>query len=83
MRHKRSKFLVMKILTSNFFVLKILQPLFAKAAPVKPFRGVGGGGYNPPAEVFLKRTGLRPNRTSPSRNFFFAGIPQVLFNSHA
>ena len=83
MRQKRSKFLVIKILTSNLFVLKILQPLFAKPAPVKPFRGAGGGGYTPAAEIFLKKTSPKLSPTSHSPNYFFARIPQAIFPSNA
>jgi hypothetical protein len=50
------KFFVIKILTSNSLALKILQTLFAEPAPVKPFRGVGGGGY-------LKISAFFPNGT--------------------
>lgn len=40
----RHKSFVLKILTSKLFAIKILQTLFANAAPSKPFRGMGGGG---------------------------------------
>jgi len=82
-QQERSKFIVIKILTSNSFVFKILQPLFAKPAPIKPFRGVGGGGYTPLAKIFPKRTRLKRSPTSQSPDYFFAGIPQAIFNSHA
>jgi hypothetical protein len=82
-RQKRSKFPVIKILTSNFFVLKILQPGFAKPATVNPFRGVGRGGYTPATEIFPKRTCLKHGLKSQSPHYFFAGIPQALFRSHA
>ena len=82
MLQKRSKFLVIKILTCNSFVLKILQPRFAKAAPVKPFRGEGGGGYTPPAEIFPKQTSLKLRFKSQSPNYFFVRIPQAVFTSH-
>jgi hypothetical protein len=82
-RQKRSKFRVIKILTSNFFVLKILQPRFAKPAPVKPFRGVGGRGDTLPTEILPKRTRLKRGLKSQSPNYFSARIPQVIFHSRA
>lgn len=83
MRQRRCKFPVIKILTSNFFVLKILQPGFAKPAPVNPFRGVGGGGNTLPTEIFPKRTRSKHGPKSQAPDYFFAGIPQAIFHSHA
>lgn len=34
-----------KILSSNPYALKILQTIFVNLAPVKAFKGEGGGGY--------------------------------------
>jgi len=82
-RQKRSKFIIIKILTPNSFVFKILQPILAKPAPIKPSRGVGGGGYTPPTNIFPKRTRFKRSPTSQSPDYFFAGIPQAIFNSHA
>ena len=83
MRQKRSKFPVVKILTSNFFVLRILQPRFANPAPVKPFRGVGGGGYTPATEIFTNRIWPKHTARSQSPDYFFVRIPQAIFHSHA
>jgi hypothetical protein len=41
---KWPKSFAFKILTSKPLALNILQTIFAKAAPVKAFRGWGGGG---------------------------------------
>jgi len=49
------KFFVVKILTSNFFDIKILQTLFADPAPVKAFGGWGEGGY--PGKPRFSRNG--------------------------
>jgi hypothetical protein len=43
---------VFKILTSKLFDIKILQTLLAAPAPVKAFRGVGGGGYTARTQIF-------------------------------
>ena len=43
-RHSR-KSLVLKILTSKLFDIKILQTLFVGPAPSKPLKRIGGGGY--------------------------------------
>src|ERR1700739_1107084 len=51
------KSLVIKILIRNPCTLKILQILFAKPAPVKPFREWGGGGY--PSQLGISRNGSR------------------------
>ena len=83
MRQKRSKFSVIKTLTSNFFVVNILQPGFRKTAPVNPFRGVGGGGYTPASEMVRKRTWAKHAARSQPPNYFFARIPQAIFHSHA
>jgi hypothetical protein len=82
-RQKRSKFPVIKILTSNLFVLNILQPGFRKPAPVNPFRGVGGGGYTPATEIFRKRTWPKHAARSQPPVYFFVRIPQAIFHSHA
>ena len=50
---------VFKILTSTSYALKILQTLSAKSAPVKAFRGVGGGGY--PSFSAASQNGTRSN----------------------
>jgi len=44
-RDREPNSLVVWILTSKLFDIKILQPLFADPAPVKAFGGWGGGGY--------------------------------------
>ena len=49
---KARKSFKVKILTSNSYALKILQTIFATPAPVKAFRGVGGGGYPPIPRIF-------------------------------
>jgi hypothetical protein len=51
---KARKFFVVKIFTSKSFVVKILRRFFAKPAPVKPFRRVGGGGYTLEPKFFPK-----------------------------
>jgi hypothetical protein len=51
-RGRGSNSLVVKILTSKFFDIKILQPLSADPAPVKAFRGWGGGGYTQEPRFF-------------------------------
>jgi hypothetical protein len=43
-RYKARKFFEIKILTSHPSALNILQTIFANPAPVKAFKGVGGGG---------------------------------------
>jgi hypothetical protein len=55
-----SKPFVLKILTSKFFDIKILQTLFANPAPRKAFRGVGGGGYLAFLPTFPNRQQRRP-----------------------
>lgn len=42
-REQRANSFAVKILTSKPLGLKILQSIFAEPAPVKAFRGVGGG----------------------------------------
>jgi hypothetical protein len=61
---------VVKILTSNHFVIKILQPLFAKPAPSKAFQREGGGG-TPLNHDFskMKEAENRPPKLV-SQNFF-------------
>jgi hypothetical protein len=41
----RRKSSVLKILTSKFFAMKILQTFFVRPAPSKPFQRGGGRGY--------------------------------------
>ena len=84
MREKRSKFPVIKILTSNFIVLKVLQPTFCKTRASQAFpEGWGEGGIPFQPEIFPKRTGFKHGLKSHAPNYFFAGIPQAIFHSHA
>jgi len=69
---KRHKWLVIKILTYNPLRLKILQTSFANPAPVKAFRGGGGGG--PPRFHRSPKTKLTDNHVARALNKeFFRG----------
>ena len=59
-RGRGSNSLVVKILTSKLFDIKILQTLFADPAPVKAFRGWGGRG------VYLEKPGF-PGMDQPKQ----------------
>jgi hypothetical protein len=74
---------VFKILTSNSYGLKILQTLFAKPAPVKPFQGVGGRGVSLTTPDFPKwNTPESPSRELLS-HFFSRFIHRKKLSPHA
>ena len=64
-------------------VIKILRTLFAKAAPVKPFRGGGRGGYPLQGLTLPKPTSPEPRLPNPSDNFFFVRCPQAILKPNA
>ncbi len=76
-REKAHKLFVVKILTSKSLRLKILQGTFAKPAPVKAFRGEGGGGVPHSPTIFPKRNSLKRARRARSPNYFFGKFPQA------
>ena len=82
MRNTRNSILF-KILASNSYGLKILQTLFAKPAPVKPFQGVGGRGVSVPRSRFLKWNRRKNRVGSLLTCFFFVTYPQGKFSPHA
>jgi hypothetical protein len=67
---------VFKILTSNSYGLKILQTLFAKPAPVKPFQGVGGRGVSLTTSRFPKWNTPEITLSRAVVPLFFAIYPQ-------
>ena len=75
--------IVFKILTSNPYGLKILQTLFAKPAPVKPFQGVRGRGVPLTTPNFPKWTSPEHPLESCCPTFFSLTYPQDIFNPHA
>jgi hypothetical protein len=75
---KRYKSRIFKILTPNAFAFRILQTLFAKPAPVKPFAGVGGEGDTPCGNHFPKRTSLERPAQQRTSDYFFARYPQLI-----
>lgn len=69
-RENDRKSFVIKILTSNPLRLKILQAIFAKAAPVKAFQRVGGGGVPLEGADFPKRISPASPHSRKSPNLF-------------
>src|SRR5271167_4477354 len=65
---------VLKILTSKPLGLKILQTNFANPAPVKIFKGGGGGGYPRKPALFPKRTRRKALIRTRSAKLFSAGF---------
>lgn len=67
----------------NPHALKILQPLFAKLAPVKPFQGKGGRGVSLASLNFPKRNWFEPTFPVASARFFLATSAQDILHSYA
>jgi hypothetical protein len=63
-----------KILTSNPYVLKILQSIFAEPAPVKAFRRGGGRGVPEKTYPFPKRNSTPGRSNDTLSKYFFAII---------
>jgi len=78
---KARKLFEIKILTPNSYALKILQTIFAKPAPVKAFRGMGGRGYTSKRNVFPKRNPLKCWFQHAKRNIFLRSFPHPAENS--
>jgi hypothetical protein len=70
-REKVRKSFVVKILTSKSLGLKILQTFFAKPAPVKSFKGVGGGGTS--ANPHFSQKGTRSHAVGVTHRENFLG----------
>jgi hypothetical protein len=75
--------ILFKILTSNSYGLKILQTLFVKPAPVKPFQGVGGRGVSLTCSRFPKWNRRKNRFGSLLTCFFFVTYPQGKFSPYA
>jgi hypothetical protein len=69
MLQKARKSFKLKILTSNPYALKILQTIFAAPAPVKAFRGMGGGGVPLNSENFRVSEELKMRFDDPNSEF--------------
>lgn len=77
---KADKFFVVKILTCKPLRLKILQSIFADPAPVKAFRGVGGGGYPKFLPISQNETHSNMPAHHVAPNYLFIRFP-LLVNS--
>ena len=82
-QQKARKSFGVKILALNSYVLNILPTLFAKPAPVKPFRGVVGRGVSLATLNLPKRISLEHPLPSAYPHFFPATSPQDIFHPHA
>jgi hypothetical protein len=73
----------MKILASNIHALKILQTLFANAAPVKAFRDGGEGGYTSNSHFFPKSNFAKTHHLSLYQKFFSRDFHKITIESAA
>ena len=73
MAPKACKSFKVKILTSNSYGLKILQTIFAAPAPVKAFRGMGGGG-TPQFGEFRRQRGAEKALRGPLFRIYLQAV---------
>jgi hypothetical protein len=71
------KSLVVKILTSKLFDIKILQILFADPAPVKAFGGWGEGGYPRNPDLSGNEDSLESGARRQVPRYLFSEFPQT------
>jgi hypothetical protein len=76
-RGRGSNSLVVKILTSKLFDIKILQILFADPAPVKAFGGSGEGGYPRNPDLSGNEDSLESGARRQVPRYLFSEFPQT------